>query len=358
MVDTTLIKIFQPKNKLAIQNFITDIDREVTQLVIDYNGAEQFANTSLTLSSYPDCEELLGDSIDIDQLRNTAFSWREEIRPKIMQCITSMRSFYTSYTSYFRDMSQEIKVTLVAEEYKAILIESFEEIFSYLSKVTVFFNKLIEPVQVFMTQIEKNKKKINERLLPNLEKTGEKLQDKLDENFKNLRICLAQLKGLPKPSARSLRLASKVPDLSDLNDKREILDELLNLLNEYITLKPKVASYQAMKNTLQKLLASNFTLFRLIQNLGKIWKQCEQEITHEKEKLTSQEFTIDANDVNKVDEQGTAKRIEQRITGSKQEKSEIPTELQQTYTFFETINTEFERLEKKLKRYELHFASI
>jgi hypothetical protein len=345
-----LISSLKLDNPDAIKQVIAKLDQEVEQLVNDYTAANHYITASFALRGYPDYEDLLGDSVE--NLRNTAFSWREKIKPELMQSMEKMRSFCTTYTSYFKDMNQEINDNLAVEEYKEILFESCEEILCNLKKVIDFFNNLATSVQTFMSAIEVDKKNLNERLLPNLEKNIEQIQAKWDENFKNVKAIIAELEGLPARNSTALTVVAWRENAPELKDEKELFAKLLALIKEYIALKPKLASGQSMKSAFQTLLTPHFSLVARVRSVGESWKQCEQEVTYEKEILAQIPINI-ANE--KAANEALAVST---TTKGKPETSEPLTTLQSVYSFLGKMNIELESLEKKLKRYGLTFLSI
>lgn len=322
------------KHNITLKNIITKLDQELEQLIKDYTSANRYAMASFALRQNSDYAEFLGDTVE--QLRNSAFLWRETLKPQFIQSIVIMRSFCTTYIQYFNDVTQELSASAgQVEANTTLLLELFDDTLARLNKILNCLAKLTVSVKSFMNSVAENKKNLTEYVLPNIEKIIEQVHGNLDENFKNLKITLTEYE----------------TNMSKLQNSKEGLDRLLDLVKEYLALKPKMTHYQATKDAFQKLLP-HFLLENCVQNLGQNWQQLEQRVTQEKEKLAPVASYADSNKPN--EENLAAKTVETLKTQDKP--ITIPTALQASYAFLEKLYGELSYLEKNLRRYELELV--
>jgi hypothetical protein len=103
-------------------------------------------------------------------LRSTADYWTQTTKPALMASVTKLRSFCSTYTSYFPDLVKELEVsnTSIAAQ-KENLIDFLGEILP-LAKTSIEHIKESNRLsQLFLREVEENKYNLNSKVIPNIQ---------------------------------------------------------------------------------------------------------------------------------------------------------------------------------------------
>jgi phage-related protein len=123
---------------------------------------------------------------DVKQKFEKLKAYRAEKLQRIQQALPDMRRFAQDYSNEIKKLEEELKADPNIQKLIDTITPFVTEISAYLAKMTEIFSQQIEFIQVFTAQLYSDFMiGFNEKILPELQKLYEKLQDLLRELVDN-----------------------------------------------------------------------------------------------------------------------------------------------------------------------------
>ena len=337
--------------------------------------------------------------VDIpNELRSTADFWRNTAKKDLQESLGSIRSFCTSYTSYFPDLIQEIlsgAQTIAAK--KELMLQYLGELQPKLNKSMTNLKNTSDTASEFLNRVDNHKDKLESTVVPNIANTITENKRDIAVNDAALNECRIKISELDKKriaaissmgvggvvGSGAIAVTATIVYLKKTERVRDVLQ---------FVVKGTPSSYGKFAKAITGKLAVGVSVALVVVSIvgfitaSALWGQYQRELAKLREQelnlfQTGLDLNADAVYLNNMEKNFNAllsqstevvtafqgfqqnwQAVGKEIDKVNNKLKDLDTQLKSAYevdkikTGLETLDTNFIELKKKLEHYELNFS--
>ena len=189
--------LFLTVKRNEVAEVTEEVAKQAENLGIEAALADKYTYLIYETPYYEGFNKIL---VDIpNELRSTADFWRNTAKKDLQESLGSIRSFCTSYTSYFPDLIQEIlsgAQTIAAK--KELMLQYLGELQPKLNKSMTNLKNTSDTASEFLNRVDNHKDKLESTVVPNIANTITENKRDIAANDAALKECRTKINDLDK----------------------------------------------------------------------------------------------------------------------------------------------------------------